>query len=660
MRLLFLFFSLLGLISMRADELDDAVRQALAEVKQGRIGRGNLESLHISRFCLPSKKDEIGEAWESLGENLRRDRWKAVIERKKILGDLAAVSVALHGPVAPDEARLVVLGLRQIDGTWKMAPVFGSFENAGLGFEAEQARQRQEMEDWMALERGVGLGRVIATAEKNFETELLIALSEEDREKATPDEVVEKFLNAAHAGRAKEMLRWLGYADQMDSEDQKRVTRVISRGLQNEDEQRQWWMLHSGDTLSVKLASRIDDDEAYVVVGFYNPVIQAGQQMQAHRFSLIREKKGGAWYLVLPGNFSHADESSEEFWRARNQDVDDEDSQLLPHMAAILAEESEKKRAKSPEKALDRVMAAMRSGDFSKLMPYFVWKEEETVRERRMSLERVGMFWQQYKETSELSVTKIDLWKESDHALGILRLSSEKSYPQIDLAPLWLSKDADGWGMVANDKIPDNTTEGALYIRYGKELKGIKNSILHENFGDKLVTYKTDHGAVNEAQARELLKNYCLALQTERLGEVLPFCAVLDTKNDFYTHLKHVDNTMRSGFAQENGEDALRAEVSLGENWAAGSVSSKSGIYVETGYPVILIVPTEKGPRVLLDADLWVETNKAKRLRNMAAMHALEKNLPAGKLAVMKKLVAKQQEKMAKLIEAKQDPDENR
>lgn len=658
MRLFVLLLSFLCLTSLQAEKPEDVVRQALIDVEEGRIGRGNLESLQISPFCLDSKKEKIGIAWEDLGHALRQNLWRAEIEKKKLSGDLAAVSVALHGPVAPDEARLIVFALRQIDNHWKIAPVFGSFENAGLSFESERMKQRQELEDWMALERGAGLDRIIIEAEKNFESELKSALSDEVRNQATPDEMVEKFLQAARAGRAKEMLRWLGYPEQLDGEEKRRIIRVISRGLRGEDEQRQWWMLHSSDGLTVKLGSQSEGNEGHVVVGFYNPVIQAGQQMQAHRFLVERPNKKAPWRLILPGNFSHADEPSHEYWRARNHDVATVDRQLLPHMAAILAEEGHKKRTSTPAKALEEIMAALRTESLSALVPYFVWEEEESLRDRRIALQQIGVFWQDYRQNSDPEVAKIDLWRKEDHALGILRLSSEKNYPDISLASIRLRKDDQGWGMMVSHRNFVNKTEQALLKRYAQEIEDIKNKILYENFNDLLTVYKNDHGKVSENQARQLLTKYGEALQSQKLGNVLSLCAILDSKTSFSDHLTQASNSMRSALSQKENEAILPSEISLHGQWAAGSVSLRSGAYAETGYPVILVVPTEKGPRVLLDADLWVETSKAKRLRNIAATRNLGKKLTPEKLAEMKILVAAQQEKMTRVLEARKPADE--
>ena len=61
---------------------------------------------------------------------------------------------------------------------------------------------------------------------------------------------------------------------------------------------------------------------------------------------------------------------------------------------------------------------------------------------------------------------------------------------------------------------------------------------------------------------------------------------------------------------------------------------------LEMSCPLLVVVATESGPRVLVDAELFLETNKAKRMRNEEMLDTIEAEMGKEDFAALQELVA--------------------
>ena len=110
-------------------------------------------SLAISPFCGPKKKDRIVEFWEARGSWKQNGNYSFRPLREKMDDNLSAVLIGATSPNGPDVSMVISLGVVRREGKWKVAPVEGSFENTGLGFEVDLKSRVRDLENWMALER---------------------------------------------------------------------------------------------------------------------------------------------------------------------------------------------------------------------------------------------------------------------------------------------------------------------------------------------------------------------------------------------------------------------------------------------------------------------------------------------------------------------------
>ena len=66
-------------------------------------------------------------------------------------------------------------------------------------------------------------------------------------------------------------------------------------------------------------------------------------------------------------------------------------------------------------------------------------------------------------------------------------------------------------------------------------------------------------------------------------------------------------------------------------------VDASRGISMDC--PLLVVVPTKNGPRVLVDTELFLGTNGGKELRNRTELERLEKNMAKEDFESLKRLV---------------------
>ena len=120
----------------------------------GKLSRTEISSsLAISPFCGPKKRTRILELWEARASWKQKGNFSFLPLREKVDSDLSAVLIGATSPNGPDVSMVISLGVVKKEGGWRVAPVEGSFENTGLGFEADLKSRVRDLENWMALER---------------------------------------------------------------------------------------------------------------------------------------------------------------------------------------------------------------------------------------------------------------------------------------------------------------------------------------------------------------------------------------------------------------------------------------------------------------------------------------------------------------------------
>ncbi len=149
-----------------------------------------LEESMISPFCGAPKRAQIIERLERTGRMLRRGQFALEVVQEKVDGNFAAVLVAATGQLDPLAVEVFAIGAGQIDGTWRPAPVPGSFENSRVGFDQDVRERVDRLGLWMIRERVERLRRLQAATEQSLQERIEKALAGLPVEGAAPKEVV--------------------------------------------------------------------------------------------------------------------------------------------------------------------------------------------------------------------------------------------------------------------------------------------------------------------------------------------------------------------------------------------------------------------------------------------------------------------------------------
>jgi hypothetical protein len=272
-------------------------------------------SLAISPFCGPKKKDRIIELWEFRASWVKNGSYSFAPLREKADGDLSAVLIGATSPNGPDVSMVISLGVIRKEGKWQVAPVEGSFENTGLGFEADLKTRVRDLENWMALERTSEMTNLLRSEMEKFRKKMEGAVSPEVLSGNDAKQVMQDFLTAAGAGKTDAMIVWQGFLerDSLPERDWEMHLKATRKGMVNRDKQRVWRLLTSQRVMKVIIsagtnkrkvrAGNRDQEKADFLVGFLSSYETApmDERLNPVRFQLNKTDRG--WRVSLPAFF---------------------------------------------------------------------------------------------------------------------------------------------------------------------------------------------------------------------------------------------------------------------------------------------------------------------------------------------------------------------
>ncbi len=670
---------------LRAAEPSTVALEFLRDLAKEKTLIGIPKELALSPFCGPEKKKVIEASWKRRASWLRRGKFDLSKGREEIKGDLAAVLLVAKSDLAPDQVSVVPLALKQHEGRWQIAPVEGKFDNANLGFAAETKSRSTALERWMATGR-VDLAESIRAEElKRFRESMTGVVDPAKLKAEDPEDVLNYFLDAAKNGREKEIMVWLGVLerDELPEVQWKSILEITRRGMKNQDERNVWRLLTSPKVMKVVVQGNADDETASYLIGFLSSFEAGGLHGKTSpiRFSLTMTK--GGWRIELPPFFSQADEAQTVHWRAHNAGSDWEDRQLVKEMGLIFEDENEQLPADNPAAMMEEIAADLKKGHLeSFLQRHFRESEQEEadddgedaenddeeekpmdpalanvlpqfggfanaarINDRRIKRYEEAVRWWDLtlgdQDRMEVVIEKI--YQAEKVALGIIRVPHETSAKPV-FRHVWMTMDDDEW-VIAPGSVepmresihPDLVFEARKLARQqtaaAAEMKeaALKNLLAH------LAILNVNGTAPKSEDAVELVKKWRMTLKKESLDALFKKSALVKMPKKPSLFVKDV-TALRSGARAAIDPDQVLGSAIEGR-LAGVSLLIDDGLGKSYSCPLVLVVPTKEGPRVLADVEFSLETNKAKRLRNEAVLDELEKKMAPTDLISLKKLL---------------------
>ncbi|MDB4265334.1 hypothetical protein N9891_01145 [bacterium] len=655
------FLSSLGLFGAKPSEV---ALEFLQKVQTS----GEAEGLGISDFCGPVKKKMIEERWQSRAAWLEAGEFRLGSLGEKIDGDLAAVLIGARSQENPDSASVIALGLVKKGDDWKVAPLEGRFENTGLGFEEAVKIRARGLEKWMSLGKVTGRDQILKEERERFRKTMEGVVDAEKLKLEDPEDVLNEFLAAAHAGETEKLLVWQGILerDELPERDWERDIEATRLGMKSSNSKSAWRTMRSNKVMKVIVEGQGDTEDADYLVAFLssfrtNP---RNESLNAVRFKLNMTKYG--WRIQLPTYFGYDHESQRVHRDAFNERFY-ENRRSANEMGYVFEAENDTIRTDDPKAMLDGVVEDLKTGALHTFlqrhyreMEKFDDEEEEgeeeenqanqipvdgDIDERRMERYRAEVRWWGgalgHQETTRLSIQK--LYQDGDLALGVFELNTSKDSSKPEYRELWMAKDEEGWMILPGDGEPlENSllpslieTRNKLSLAYSKDLLLFEKEYLAGLLKGFEIMDLTG-SAIDEEGALKLVKEWQDVAARGSTRDLAGMSAARVIPEDTETFIKDFTYLRLSAGKSEVPARALGSKAS--GPFRAVSLMMDMGSNVAPVFPLAIVVPTKDGHRVLADIELPLETNKGIRLLNDGRIKALVKELPEKDLAAIKTL----------------------
>lgn len=670
------FFLLCGIIRSAAGPAGEVALSLMNGLQDPGENAKTLEGLAISRFCGPRKRESIEQNWKSRASWATEGKYSFELLDEKVDGDLAGVLIGATKPDNPDLATVVALGVVKQDDGWKVAPVEGSFDNTGLGFDLVIRKRILDLEVWMAREQ-VGASALLLLSElRKFKKSMDGAVPEKDLRGFNKREALESFLQSAVSGDFKAMVVWQGYfeRDEFPAVDWEKILQVTRDGIENKDRQKVWRLLTSRKVMRVVFDDKdTDDEEPGVLVGFLSSFETGtmGENVNPVRFEMKKTKAG--WRVVLPDFFALANEGSRSFRNARNQRMIWEDRNSVRRMFRIFEERHPKLREKEAKAVVDGLLADLEAGHlptFLRRHYRFIEKKKEDEGadaqpddpelllrrrigrrgrnepdEKRMALYLEAIkWWATSHGNREYTKAEVNgIYVEGNIALSILSLPpTDKTWKPV-YAKVWLAKREDGWIILPGRESPlgdglleeDKASVDKLLKRYDEEKEKLAEAFMQ----DVLKVVELDAGkgqAVGEKEAIELAKAWRETARNAGMLELLKLSAVRKRPEVAKDLLKIVKYQRIDAAAAKGPEQFLGTKAS--GRFRGVSIASIVGQGGEMKCPLAILVPIDGGYRVLVDIELPLETNKGISLILEGRLEELSDEMSKEDFAAIKEL----------------------
>ena len=592
------------------------------------------------------RRAAISERLGRMGRYLRDNHYELKIAEEKRDGDLAAVVLAAISRHDPLEVDVLTVGLRERRGEgWGVAPVPGSFDNVDFGYDEGLEKRAEVLEFWMGAERLVRLraleDEVLADLRKRMkEVEPRIR-----RETVNPVRLVEAFVKACREGDLAAAMVLMGQFDGELTEEDRRLQRVMSLGLQGLDRRGYWHVLTRRDVVRVAVQEEGGDDlDAEVTLLTFDP--RRGRPVSLVRFVLLYV--GKRWTIELPNGLRLSDEDRVTFQRALLRDQDyEEDNAIRNRFEEEFEKHYQPLRAGTLKEAGDQVGKILREGSLEDLFRFAYRSEDLSAPERRKAYRDLGAFWNEFHQSDKAASDGrlLEVLEHGDAGVLVLQLISTAQIERLNLTPLLLIRDDAGWAISPGvttsgnfDKVDEAKRERQteLHRRFEEQKEELTRRATADLQSRFLKASPPDGAVVEKEEAEELVRKFRSLLREGKLLELFACGALLDPEKGIWDALKSMSYEYR-GTKQAALADR-EVHVQAGKAWAAVSLRVDSGQGGAPDYPMYLVVATSEGPRIVVDVGLRLATNKGREVLNGRVWERVEAQLGEKECALVRSL----------------------
>ncbi len=636
-------FVLLLALALPAAAAAGPPEAALAFLEKVRIRKVNLEpdgDTALSAHTQDDKRREITRRLERTALDLEAGTLESAADRTD--GDLAAVIVRKTGGFDPARLRVIAVALVRKNGEWRPAPVPASFENTGIGFAPDIRKRARDLEQWMLEQQSQMLDVARDQVTARMRGEILSNIRPDDVRAMTAVQAGARFLDACAKPALPVILGLLGGLQANLPDDWSgRLQHANAAAAAPKSATRPWRLLMAPDVLRTVVHEEGDEKSGQISLACIDPngpKTKALPRIEIVHLKLDRSAEG-IWQVNPPRAFTEGQattSTNDPFHQAGDdEDEDDGDNDLLEAFPARL-------RQAYPLKAhptFDAAVKALREAFLAPTPVPLLGLLDLTGPHQTATAgcAKAVAVWASLHDPAHVrsAVTLDSAAQDTTGAASFQFLSVRQDH--IDLRVFYFEQGDEGWrllgGMAPDDLCRDRFAAASEWA--ANEAKRWPETWRAKVLADTPVI---DPAALKPApggdEVRKLVDAWFDALDSGDLAAALRLCARLGDKSSpprLLRNLGYEVNSLRNCKVRPSV-----VTVESGKIWSAAVVRSQQGEKPLTAvYPV---VTTPDGPRILLEADLFISAERGREFLNKSSFGHMRENVPEEVVADLESL----------------------
>jgi hypothetical protein len=569
------------------------------------------------------KKTIIRESLKRLSSIVNEGELRAIDER--IDGDLAAVLVSRIIDYDPSQVQIFAIAMLKRDDRWLPAPVLASFENTGITYLPKLSTSSKKLEDWMLTERTNQLTRLRNDVQTDLLEDIQKAGSLEELRSCSPEQIVQKFIEACTTKNLPAALVYLGGLEENLPKNWDDILRFISTNIRETRKPNESWR-HITSTTGARAVIETDifTDGAMVSIGAFNP------------FEKVPK--------LLPITVFHfpLDRSDEDTWRLRLPSWlldgvlpdagDPGDAELVEAFPGKLLEKHKPEIFSDPTALMESLQKALSSPSVEAILPYIGVPPSGDA---MPVLLRAESLWLEFRGRDSQAPLLLEVRQDGDQACALLSLFDDRN-PQIRrslIQRIFLQEKDGQWVIPASPHETSDKTSQKL-IDWAEEASGLSEAdwLARLGLATTIGGIPAD-SAPTEAEALAAAEAWLEALHSRNPRAILRSVAAFDDDRG----IKNLFRTIGHELQADHQTEVLKIHR-LGR-WAAVSTHAVSTQRSDDPYLLLYpIVSTQSGPRVLAEAVLFHADTRSREFLNSSTWNRLEDRLPEAAVNELKEI----------------------
>lgn len=617
----------------------DPAEVALAFLEKVRVGKVNLEpdgDTALSIHTQEDKRREITRRLERTALDLEAGTLEAA--EAKTDGDLAAVMIRKTGGFDPARLRVCAVALVRKNGLWRPAPVPASFENTGLSFAPDIRKRARALEDWMLDQQAGLLDTLRQQVTERMRTEILASISVDELRAMTADQAGLRFVEACAKPQLPTVLALLGGLQPDLPEDwSSRLQYANAAADSPKSATRPWRLLIAPDVIRAVVHQESDANTGQISVACIDPTggkTRALPKIEIVHLDLVKTS-ADLWQINPPRTFLEPPATNRDPDPFDDNDADDDDDDLLDEFPARLRQSCPLQSQPTAAAAIAALQQALLAPTPLPLLGLL--DLSGPAKTARTGCVKAIAVWASLHDPAYVrSPIPLDTVIHDTIAAASFQFFSVRQ-DHLDLRVFYFERGDAGWhllsGMAPDELCQDRFEAASTWA--GGEAKRWTDTWRAKVLANSPVIASSATAAPPTAEeARQLLESWFDTIRSGDLTAALKLSARLDSKTSptrLLRNLGYEINTSRKTKVQPSV-----IAIVPGKFWSAAAVRTNQGDKPATA--VYAIVATPAGPRLLLEADLFISAERGREYLNKASFDHLRDAAPAGAADDLKQL----------------------